>query len=53
MRGLLMMFRMAMMAAIAMTLAPAMAQTKFPSKPVRVVAGAFGSPSDILARTLS
>jgi tripartite-type tricarboxylate transporter receptor subunit TctC len=32
--------------------ARAQERTSFPSKPVRVVAGAFGSPSDILARTL-
>ena len=33
---------------------PLRAQTRqpFPEKPVRLVAGAFGSPSDMLARTL-
>jgi tripartite-type tricarboxylate transporter receptor subunit TctC len=40
---------------IAVTVAPGFAQTKqsFPTKPVRLVAGAFGSPSDMLARTLA
>ena len=44
----------AVITAIAATVAPVHAQTRqnYPSKPVRVVAGAFGSPSDILARTL-
>lgn len=32
--------------------AQAQDRTAFPSKPVRLVAGAFGSPSDLLARTL-
>jgi len=42
-------------AGIAATAAPGFAQTRqsFPTKPVRLVAGAFGSPSDMLARTLS
>jgi tripartite-type tricarboxylate transporter receptor subunit TctC len=42
-------------AGIAVTVAPGFAQTKqsFPIKPVRLVAGAFGSPSDMLARTLA
>jgi len=42
-------------AGIAVTVAPGFAQTKqsFPTKPVRLVAGAFGSPSDMLARTLA
>ena len=33
--------------------ASAQAKPGFPSKPVRLVAGAFGSPSDMLARTLA
>ena len=32
--------------------APAQTRQTFPTKPVRLVAGAFGSPSDMLARTL-
>lgn len=44
---------MAMAAASAVTLSPAHAQAQnFPTKPVRLVAGAFGSPSDMLARIL-
>lgn len=40
-------------AAAAVTLGPVFAQAQsFPTKPVRLVAGAFGSPSDLLARTL-
>lgn len=41
-------------ASIAAAITPAFAQTRqaFPGKPVRLLAGAFGSPSDILARTL-
>ena len=53
MRGLRMIIGMAVAAGIAAVAVPAAAQTKFPSKPVRLVAGAFGSPSDILARTLA
>ncbi len=41
-------------AGVASTVTPGFAQTRqgYPSKPVRMLAGAFGSPSDILARTL-
>ena len=41
-------------AGIAATVTPGFAQTgqNFPSKPVRMLTGAYGSPSDILARTL-
>lgn len=44
----------AVIAVVAAAAVPGLAQTKqnFPVKPVRVVAGAYGSPSDILARTL-
>lgn len=46
---------MVIAAGIAATAAPAFAQTRqsFPTKPIRLVAGAFGSPSDMLARTLA
>ena len=37
---------------VASTNVHAQAKTTFPSKPVRLVSGAFGSPSDMLARTL-
>ena len=45
----------AIAAGIAFTTPCTLAQTKqsFPAKPVRLVAGAFGSPSDMLARTLA
>jgi tripartite-type tricarboxylate transporter receptor subunit TctC len=52
MRGLRMICAAAIAAGIA-AVTPVLAQTKFPVKPVRLVAGAFGSPSDILARTLA
>jgi tripartite-type tricarboxylate transporter receptor subunit TctC len=44
----------ALITTVVATSTPGFAQTQqnFPSKPVRVVAGAYGSPSDILARTL-
>ena len=44
----------AVIAVVAAAAVPGLAQIKpnFPVKPVRVVAGAYGSPSDILARTL-
>lgn len=38
---------------LAMTPSAAQPAATFPVKPVRLVAGAFGSPSDILARTLA
>lgn len=45
---------MVIAAGMATLVTPGYAQTgqKFPSKPVRVVTGAFGSPSDILTRTI-
>jgi tripartite-type tricarboxylate transporter receptor subunit TctC len=38
-----------------LTVAPGLAQNKstYPAKPIRMLAGAFGSPSDILARTIA
>lgn len=48
-------FGMVIAAGIAATINPGFAQTKqnFPSKPVRMLAGAYGSPSDMLARTIA
>ena len=50
----MLMLGIAIAAGIAATVTPGHAQTgqNFPGKPVRVVAGAYGSPSDILARVL-
>jgi len=46
---------MAVAAGISVLAAPGLAQQKpgYPTKPIRMLSGAFGSPSDMLARTLA
>ncbi|MGZ9079724.1 MAG: Bug family tripartite tricarboxylate transporter substrate binding protein [Burkholderiales bacterium] len=46
-------FAFAAVASLVAAPAPAQNRQSFPTKPVRFVAGAFGSPSDMLARTLA